>query len=334
MKKILFIPFLVFCISCSSDSAKKSDSSNSVGISYETIFERTEIELKNVIEEIEADFEQFKILLTNEIQESALINKPAVAYQPGSYNLLADRSKVSWLGTELTTNTHFGSLRAQSGNLKIDNKGGVTGKIAINMQSILVEDLKGRSKEVLENHLKSDDFFGTNNFPTATLEFRSLNRYNNDGDHIFKGDLTIKGITNEVEFSAKLIRQIFSKDIQDIKKQANDQIEAKEEEIAVALKEKSLELQELTAQHVNIFRSAEIELKNASKKIEIEFQQFKVSLMNEIHQMIGLHAVGKLVFDRSKYNVRFRSGSFFDNLGDKLILDDIEVDISLIAEPA
>ena len=184
-------------------------------------------------------------------------SKDAIIYQPGSYNLLADRSKVSWLGTELTTNTHFGSLRAQSGNLKIDNIGGVTGKIAINMQSILVEDLKGRSKEVLENHLKSDDFFSTNNFPTATLEFRSLNRYNNDGDHIFNGDLTIKGITNEVEFSAKLIKQTPL-----------------------------------------------------------------------------LHAVGKLVFDRSKYNVRFRSGSFFDDLGDKLILDDIEVDINLIAEPA
>ena len=110
---------------------------------------------------------------------------------------------------------------------------------------------------MLENHLKSDDFFGTDKFPTATLEFRSSNRYNDDGGHIFNGNLTIKGITNEVEFSAKLIKQTPL-----------------------------------------------------------------------------LHATGKLVFDRSKYNVRFRSGSFFDDLGDKLILDDIEVDINLIAEPA
>jgi len=188
---------------------------------------------------------------------SVASHQKLVAYKPGSYNLLVDRSKFAWLGTELTTNTHFGSLRAQSGNLKIDKDGGVVGNITINMQSILVEDLKGRSKEVLESHLNSDDFFGTNNFPTATLEFRSLDRYDNDGGHIFNGNLTIKGITNEVEFSAKLIKQ------------------------------------------------APL-----------------------------LHAVGKLVFDRSKYNVRFRSGSFFDNLGDKLILDDIEVDINLIAEPA
>ena len=214
MKQILYTSFVILCISCSSESAKNSGTSNSV-----------------------------------------VSSKKLVAYKPGSYNLLADSSKVAWLGTELTTKTHFGSLRAQSGKLKIDEDGGVVGNITINMQSILVEDLKGRSKEVLENHLKSDDFFGTNNFPTASLEFRSSDRYDNDGGQIFSGNLTIKGITNEVEFSAKLVRQTPL-----------------------------------------------------------------------------LHAVGKLVFDRSKYNVRFRSGSFFDDLGDKLILDDIEVDISLVAE--
>jgi polyisoprenoid-binding protein YceI len=36
-----------------------------------------------------------------------------------------------------------------------------------------------------------------------------------------------------------------------------------------------------------------------------------------------------LVFDRSKYEVKFRSGTFFENLGDKLIYDDIELAINL-----
>ena len=185
---------------------------------------------------------------------SVASSKDAIVYQSGAYNLLTDSSKVAWLGTELTTKTHFGSLRAQSGNLKIDKDGRVAGNITIDMQSILVEDLKGRSKEVLENHLKSDDFFGTDNFPTATLEFNSSDRYNDDGGQIFNGNLTIKGITNEVEFSAKLVRQTPL-----------------------------------------------------------------------------LHAVGKLVFDRSKYNVRFRSGSFFDDLGDKAINDDVELEFRIIA---
>ena len=44
----------------------------------------------------------------------------------------------------------------------------------------------------------------------------------------------------------------------------------------------------------------------------------------------SLQAKASLSFDRSKYDVRFRSGKFFENLGDKLILDDIEVDVLLV----
>ena len=39
--------------------------------------------------------------------------------------------------------------------------------------------------------------------------------------------------------------------------------------------------------------------------------------------------VSNLVFDRSKYNVQYGSGSFFENLGDKLILDDIALTVNL-----
>ena len=36
-----------------------------------------------------------------------------------------------------------------------------------------------------------------------------------------------------------------------------------------------------------------------------------------------------LIFDRSKYDVQYRSGSFFENLGDRLILDDVELEVTL-----
>ncbi len=39
-----------------------------------------------------------------------------------------------------------------------------------------------------------------------------------------------------------------------------------------------------------------------------------------------------IVFDRSKWDVKFGSGSFFDNLGDNMISDDIEVNVELIAK--
>ena len=37
----------------------------------------------------------------------------------------------------------------------------------------------------------------------------------------------------------------------------------------------------------------------------------------------------KLVFDRSKFNVRYGSDSFFDNLGNRLILNDVVLEVSL-----
>lgn len=40
-------------------------------------------------------------------------------------------------------------------------------------------------------------------------------------------------------------------------------------------------------------------------------------------------AIATLVFDRSKYNVKFGSQSFFENLGDKLVYDEVEMKVDL-----
>ena len=44
-----------------------------------------------------------------------------------------------------------------------------------------------------------------------------------------------------------------------------------------------------------------------------------------------LKAETRLVFDRSIYDVRYRSGTFYENLGNHLILDNISLDILLVA---
>ena len=45
-------------------------------------------------------------------------------------------------------------------------------------------------------------------------------------------------------------------------------------------------------------------------------------------------ATGKLVIDRTKYGMRFRSGSFFKDLGDTLIYNDFVLNIIITAKPA
>ena len=43
-------------------------------------------------------------------------------------------------------------------------------------------------------------------------------------------------------------------------------------------------------------------------------------------------ATGKMTVDRSEYNVKYGSGSFFDGLGDKTIYDEFDLQVALVAK--
>jgi len=42
-------------------------------------------------------------------------------------------------------------------------------------------------------------------------------------------------------------------------------------------------------------------------------------------------AVGEIIVDRTKYDIKFRSGNFFKNLGDNLIYNDFKLHLTLVA---
>jgi len=42
-------------------------------------------------------------------------------------------------------------------------------------------------------------------------------------------------------------------------------------------------------------------------------------------------ANAKITVDRTKYDIKFRSKSFFENLGDKTIYDDFDLNVQLVA---
>jgi polyisoprenoid-binding protein YceI len=62
----------------------------------------------------------------------------------------------------------------------------------------------------------------------------------------------------------------------------------------------------------------DLTIKGKTAPVQVEFSEVTASM-----------ARAQMVFDRSVYDVRFRSGSFFENLGDKLIYDDITVQVNL-----
>jgi polyisoprenoid-binding protein YceI len=115
------------------------------------------------------------------------------------------------------------------------------------MTSITTTDIKGEYAAKLDGHLKADDFFGTDKYPTSKLVFKKIANKGNDV-YTVTADLTIKDVTAPVKFDITV-------------------------------------------------------------KGNTATTSFKV--------------------DRTKFGIKYGSGSFFDNLGDKTINDDFELTVSL-----
>ena len=108
------------------------------------------------------------------------------------------KSSVTWKGYKVT-GSHTGTIALKSGSLSFEDSKLVGGTFVMDMNSIACTDLDGVYKEKLEGHLKSDDFFGVENNPTARLVFTNVTA-GDKGVYTIKGDLTIKGKTNNVLF--------------------------------------------------------------------------------------------------------------------------------------
>ena len=111
----------------------------------------------------------------------------------------ATKSSINWLAKKVT-GQHEGTVNLKEGNLIFKGKKVVGGNFTVDMTSMTTTDLKaGQGKEKLDGHLKSEDFFGTEKFPTSTLVFKSIGE-KSAGVYSVTADLTIKGVTNSVNF--------------------------------------------------------------------------------------------------------------------------------------
>jgi polyisoprenoid-binding protein YceI len=160
-------------------------------------------------------------------------------------------SVIEWSGSKkITGSAHNGTIGLKEGEVQLDGKKLVGGKVVVDMASIVNLDItKKEDNAKLVGHLKSDDFFDVAKHPTSTITIKSSTQ-NKDGSYQVKGDLTLKGETHPVEFKAT--------------------------------------------------PSAD-----------------------------GKMATADLEIDRTVWNVRYGSGKFFKNLGDKVIADKIKLSVKL-----
>jgi polyisoprenoid-binding protein YceI len=113
-----------------------------------------------------------------------------------------ESSKVVWKGYKVT-GSHQGTIAIKSGFLDFKESKLVGGEVTINMSTITNTDQEGEYKNKLEGHLKSDDFFGVEKFPTASLIFTKV-KSNGKNSYKVTGDITIKGKTESVTFNVSI----------------------------------------------------------------------------------------------------------------------------------
>lgn len=109
-----------------------------------------------------------------------------------------DKSNLVWKGYKVT-GSHAGTIAINSGSLTFKDDKLTGGEFTIDMTTLESTDITGEYKGKLDGHLKSDDFFGTASFPTATLSFTEVKATGKNAYEV-TGDLTIKGKTNKVTF--------------------------------------------------------------------------------------------------------------------------------------
>ena len=119
------------------------------------------------------------------------------------------KSQVLWTGKKIG-GSHNGKIQIQRGSFELKNGEIESGNVVIDMNSLTNDDLKdaGYNKQLVD-HLKSDDFFGVNNHPTATFKITRAGKFNSD-KALVTGLLTIKGKTEKVSFVVNRKDNVYS----------------------------------------------------------------------------------------------------------------------------
>lgn len=169
------------------------------------------------------------------------------------YTIDGAQSKVHWKGTKVG-GAHDGTVAVQSGKLTYEEGTLKSFEVTVDMNKMTNADLSGEWRDKLLAHLKNDDFFAVDKYPTSKIKSTKVDSLGNNRYKV-TADLTIKDKTQPVVFEATVAPE------------GND-------------------------------------VKGSTK--------FK--------------------FDRAKYDIRYNSGSFFKDLGDKLIHDEVELTVDVVAK--
>lgn len=141
------------------------------------------------------------------------------------WNLNISDSKIEWIGTKVT-GYHTGTVPIKSGEMYVNNNEVTAGNFVMDVANMTISAVKGDTSgnAKLLGHLKSGDFFDVAKFPEAVFELTAIKPYEGgpvkdtaderqaeiseykvtDPTHTISGNLTMKGVTKNIEFPARI----------------------------------------------------------------------------------------------------------------------------------
>lgn len=143
-----------------------------------------------------------------------------------AYKVDAAASTVKWIGTKVS-GYHVGEIKVKEGTVSVANGNVTGGNFIMDMTTINTTGPKDSEKEwndKLTGHLTSPDFFDVAKYPDAKFEITGVKPFagtvTDDNDarqdeisqykvtdptHIVSGNLTMKDVTKNIEFPAKIV---------------------------------------------------------------------------------------------------------------------------------
>ncbi|HEX4887294.1 MAG TPA: YceI family protein [Luteibaculaceae bacterium] len=151
-----------------------------------------------------------KMLLTG--FAAILVAVSAIAANPkaenGKYTIDAKASKLKWVGKKVT-GEHTGYISFKSGVITTKGNSIASGNAVVDMTSITCTDLTDAEYNgKLVGHLKAEDFFDVAKFNESEFKLNTITPISGAkegaNNYTVKGTLTIKGVTQSIEFPAKV----------------------------------------------------------------------------------------------------------------------------------
>ncbi|MGF1923882.1 MAG: YceI family protein [Bacteroidia bacterium] len=144
---------------------------------------------------------KFKLSAILMVALIASVSFSAFTPKADTYNVDLTKSSISWEGKKLT-GKHTGVINLTSGTLLFSGKKLTGGGFVANMTTIKTLDEGTKPNAGLDKHLKADDFFGVEKYPSSSFVIKKVD--GNGASVNVTGDLTVKGVTHPVTFPAKL----------------------------------------------------------------------------------------------------------------------------------